>query len=329
MPTSNEARVEQQIIWPDPPQTPRYLYIGDLRGESNLIKDEKKQGSAMSRFFSALVGLDNESIPLVDLIRPQQGTIDQLGRVYVADPGKQAVYVFDEKASEFFIWNEETLNIPFISPVGIVSTSDSILVTDSEQGLVYILNMQGQLQTTFGSGILKRPTGIAYDPVQQRIFISDTSEDNIKIFDLQGKLQRTLGKRGDGAGEFNRPTFLQFHKDKLYIADSLNTRVQVINQKNGDIQLIGERGLYVGNFSRPKGIAIDSEDNIYVTESYYDHVLIYNQAGEFLMAIGGSGNQPGEFSQPTGIWLDQQDRLYVSDMLNSRVSIFQYLGGQQ
>ncbi|MBC8210557.1 MAG: 6-bladed beta-propeller [Gammaproteobacteria bacterium] len=328
MPSSTQAQPEQQMIWPDPPQTPRYQYIGDLRGESNLVKDEKKKGSLISRFFSALVGLDNESIPLVDLIRPQQGTIDRQGRIYVADPGKQAVYVFDEKVSEFFIWNEDTLNIPFKSPVGIVSTDDSILVTDSEQGLVYILNLQGQLQNTLGSGILKRPTGIAFDPIQQRVFISDTSEDNIKIFDLQGKLLSTIGSRGAQPGEFNRPTFLQFHKNKLYIADSLNTRVQVINQQNGNIQVIGERGLYIGNFSRPKGIAIDSDDNIYVTESYYDYVLIYNAEGEFLMSIGGSGDQPGEFSQPTGVWIDQQDRLFVSDMLNSRVSIFQYLGGQ-
>jgi len=323
-----DAKQKPELLWPAPPQTPHYSYIGDLRGESNLVKDEKKKGSAVSRFFSALVGLDNESIPLVDLVRPQQGMIDEQGRIYVADPGKQAVYVFDEKTSEFFIWNELVLNIPFKSPVGVASTGNSIMVTDSEQGVVYVLSLQGELLRTLGKGLLIRPTGIAYDPTQQRLFISDTNDDNIKIFNLQGELLSTLGRKGAQPGEFNRPTFLQFHKNKLYIADSLNTRIQIIDQQSGEIQLIGERGLYVGNFSRPKGIAIDSDENIYVTESYYDHLLMFNKAGEFLMSIGGSGNQPGKFSQPTGVWIDKQDRLYVSDMLNSRISIFQYLGGQ-
>lgn len=314
-------------MWPAPPNVPRYIYMGDLRGESNLITDSKEKKSTVSRFFSALVGLGSESIPLVDLLRPQHGTVDEKGRIYVADPGRQSVFVFDEMTSEFTVWNESQSDIPFRSPISIALVEDQVLVTDSEQGLVYVFNPQGEIIRKFGSFILKRPTGIAYDPVRKRIFVSDTDEHSIRVFNIEGALLDTFGSKGTKPGQYNHPTFLQYQDDKLYVVDSLNARIQILDMQDNSIQIIGRRGLYVGNFTRPKGIALDSDGNLYITESYYDHLLIFNPDGEFLMSIGGSGQKAGQFAQPTGVWIDHKDRLFVSDMLNSRVSIFQYLGG--
>jgi hypothetical protein len=56
-------------------------------------------------------------------------------------------------------------------------------------------------------------------------------------------------------------------------------------------------------------------------------LLIYNQLGEFLMAIGGNGEAPGNFHLPGGVWTDSRNRIFVADTLNSRVSVFQFLGG--
>ena len=326
MPTSSLG-VDNQQVWPRPPQTPRYLFLGDIRGESSRLEVSKKKGSAMSRFFAALVGLESESIPLINLVRPQHGSADDKGRIYVADPGRQAVFVFDEQAGEFLIWNEDLLNIPFKSPIGIAVAENTVLVTDSELGVVYVFSKEGELINNFGEDNLQRPTGIAYDPSGKRIFVSDTNDNNIKVFDLEGKLLDVIGSEGANPGEFNHPTFLMYHGHKLYVADSLNARIQVFDDAGDSIQIIGERGLYIGNLTRPKGIAVDSDGNVYVTESYYDHLLIFNPDGELLMSIGGSGNLAGQFSQPTGVWIDSNDRLFVSDMLNSRVSMFQYLGG--
>ena len=327
MPSTSTKAPESILVWPSPPETPRYSYLGDLRGESNKLPgDSKKQGSKMSRFLSALVGLGSETIPLTDILRPQHGVAAPDGKIYVADPGRQAVFIFDETASEFHLWNEQELGIPFSSPIGIALTENTVLVTDSEQGVVFELDLQGQLINTLGSGQLQRPTGIAYDPEQKHIFVSDTEDNSIKLLSRRGELIKVIGGSGTDPGQFNRPTYLQYINHKLYVSDSLNARIQILNELDDSIQVIGKRGLYIGNFSRPKGVAVDSDGNIYVTESYYDHLLIYNAEGEFLMAIGGSGSQPGQFSQPTGIWIDSHDRLFVSDMLNSRISIFQYLG---
>ena len=321
-----ETKAPGSLVWPSPPDVPRYSYIADIRGESNRMSG-KKTDSVLARIFSAVVGVERELDPVMDLSRPQQVLADNSGRTYVADAGRQSVFVFDQNTNEFLIWNESDHNIPFLSPVGIIIARDTVMVTDSEQGVVYRLTTNGELIDSFGKSELNRPTGIAYDAEAERIFVADTGDDNIKVFDLEGKLIDVYGKKGGRAGEFNRPTFLSYKNGRLYVADSMNARIQVLDDLGSSISSFGERGLYVGNLSRPKGVATDSDGNIYVAESFYDHVLVYNASGIFLMSLGGPGNQSGKFSQPTGVWVDDKDRLFVSDMLNGRVSVFQYLGG--
>ena len=313
-------------VWPPLPAVPRYAFIGHLQGESNRSAETPQRG-AWARFFAAVAGIDAKQKETLDLVRPQQVVVDDNGRIYVTDPGLQSIFVFDENLGEFSVWNERSLDIALPSPIGITVAENSLWVTDSELALVYQLNPDGEVINSFAHDALRRPTGISFDAQRRRLFISDTASGDIKLFDLEGRWLETWGAAGNGEGQFNRPTYLYFRDDRLYVADSLNARVQVLDASGSFLRTVGRRGLYVGNFARPKGIALDSDGNIYVSESYYDHLLVYNSDGDLLMSIGGSGSEAGRFSQPTGLWVDGRDRVFVSDMLNSRVSMFQYLGG--
>lgn len=315
---------EGQQVWPPLPAVPRYAFIGHIYGESNNI-DEPDRGG-LARLFAAIVGLDAKKKSVLDLVRPQQVATDNMGKIFITDPGLQSIFVFDENLGEFTVWNERSLNFSLPSPIGVAYAENSVWVTDSELALIYQLNLSGELINKFGHDVLQRPTGITFDSDKQRFFISDTAASDIKVFNTMGELIDTWGGSGDEEGQFNHPTYLVYHQDRLYVVDSLNARIQILDADGRFMQSVGQRGLYVGNFSLPKGIALDSDGNIYVSESYYDHVLIYNRQGELLMSIGGSGLAPGQFSQPTGLWVDSKDRVFVSDMLNSRISMFQYLG---
>jgi DNA-binding beta-propeller fold protein YncE len=320
-----EGDGQQAKVWPAPPAVPRYAFIGQLYGESNA-RDKVQNRGTLSGLWAAIVGLDAKKQSLLDVVRPQQVTTDNSGKIYVTDPGLQSIFVFDEILQEFTVWNERSLNFSLPSPIGITHGEDSVWVTDSELALVYRLSVNGEVLNSFGRGVLQRPTGISFDPGGGRIFISDTAAGDIKLFDTRGELIDTWGGAGSEAGQFNRPTYLLYRQNQLYVVDSLNARIQIFDDQGHFIKAVGQRGLYVGNFSRPKGIALDSDGNVYVSESYYDHLLIYNRRGELLMSIGGSGPGAGQFSQPTGLWVDDRDRIFVSDMLNGRVSMFQYLG---
>ncbi len=315
-------------IWPSPPDVPRYQYVGQLTGEDNLeaIK-EGGAGEAITNFFRALVGLDSDSRKLKLLQSPKAGVVDQSGRIFVTDAGRQAIFVFDEKLGKLDIWPEAHEDYNFVSPVGVaIAKNGDVLATDTDLKRVIRLDAKtGTPIGEFGFEDLERPTGLAVDPFSGRVFVADTEEHNIKVFDEKGKLVQIIGQVGEKPGEFNTPTDLAFIGDKLYVTDTFNARVQVFDKQGKFVKFIGKRGRNLGNLVRPKGVTADSEGNVYIVESFHDYLLIYDQNAQFLLPIGGTGVGIGEFYLPAGAWSDHRDRIYVADMFNGRVAIFQYL----
>lgn len=317
-------------MWPSPKdgEIPRYMYAGQLTGEENLHDPQKQPQTKTSAFFDWLLGLIGSAEAPVVLQRPQSGAVDETGRIYVSDTSRQAIYVFDQKKNRLDVWEGLGDRVHFVAPAGIaLGAEDDIYVADSELGFVARLNRKGESLGVIGQGELRRPVGVAFDPLSHHLYVVDTYGHDIKVFDENGRLLRTLGQRGEKPGEFNYPTYIALAKGKLYVADTMNARVQVLDAETGKSELIiGEQGLNVGNLVRPKGVAVDSKGNVYIVESYYDHLLVFNKQGEFLMPIGGTGQKIGEFYLPSGVWIDAHDRVFVADMFNGRVMLFQFLG---
>ncbi len=316
-------------VWPAAPETPRYRYVGQLLGQENFVSDEANQRNAGVKLLHWLVGLFEGSEEKITLKRPQSGAVDAAGRVYVTDISNRAIFVFDQAAGKLLVWNQATERQNFVTPIGIaIGAGGQILVADAELGRVFRLDRAGKPLGSFGQGLLRRPTGLARDPLRGRIYVSDTHAHDVKVFDDAGVLLEVIGHRGEGDGEFNFPTHLSFGGGKLYVADSMNARVQVFDADGKGVGTLGRRGLYMGNLTRPKGVTVDGSGNIYVVESFYDHLLVFNSAGDFLLPIGGTGKEVGQFYLPAGVWSDPQGRIYVADMFNGRVVIFQFLGGR-
>jgi DNA-binding beta-propeller fold protein YncE len=323
-----DAPESRRLMWPTLPETPRFFYAGQLIGEQNFRAPEDRT-SGFLKFLRLLAGIViGEKSPVV-LQRPQSGVVDEQGRIYVTDASRQAVFVFDERAGELVVWDKAEGLTGFVAPVGVaLGPNREILVADAGLGFVARLDERGNALPAVGKGVLKRPTGLAYDPAGRRIYVADTHAHDVKVFDADGKLVTTLGRRGSGDGEFNFPTHLAFARGELYVTDTLNNRIQVFSADGTTLRSkFGARGLYVGNMVRPKGVATDSEGNVYVVESYYDHLLVFDKRGDFLMAIGGLGQETGKFYLPAGVWVDSRDRVFVADMFNGRIAVFQFLGG--
>ena len=317
-------------VWPEPPEVPRYRYVGELTGEDNFRPDNWANRSTASKVFDWLVGLTGLNSEPVVLQRPQSGAVDAEGRIYVTDIGRGAVFVFDKPAGELEVWDMADGSTQFKAPIGIaLGARDEILVADADLHSVFRLDKKGKPVGEFGHDILKRPTGLARDAVRGRVYVADTHAHDIKVFDDNGNLLKVIGRRGEGDGEFNFPTHLAFAADKLYVTDTLNSRIQVFDADGKMIEKFGKLGLYVGDLVRPKGVAVDSASNIYVIESLYDNLLVFNNQGHILLGLGGSGKGIGEFYLPTGVWTDNQDQIYIADMYNGRITVLQFLGAQQ
>lgn len=325
----DEAPEGKRLFWPQTGDIPRYVYAGTLTGEQNFQSASVARRHRATSFLRWLAGLDSGAQQPVVLQRPAAVISDENGRIFVSDVSRQAVFVFDEKAGALHVWDRADGMLSFVAPSGLALGADGdLLVADAELRVVVRLDRSGRSRAWIGQGVLKRPTGVARDARTGRIFVADTNAHDIKVFDDAGRLLQVIGSRGEAAGQFNYPTYLNFTGDRLFVTDTMNNRVQVLDGEGGATgRQIGARGLYVGNLVRPKGVAVDTEANVYVVESMYDSVLIYSGSGEFLMPIGGTGTGTGRFYLPAGVWVDQRNRVFVADMFNGRVVVFQFLGG--
>lgn len=323
---TEHAAQRDRTVWPAPPEVPRYAWAGQLLGEANFQRVDEGGAASFLRWLAGVIVGKGQP---VQVQRPQSGAVDTDGRIYVTDAGNSALFVFDTVAGELLVWDKAEGLTNFVSPVGVaVGPGGDVLVADSSLGIVARLDASGRPRRAIGRSVLKRPTGLAYDPQGRRIYVSDTAAHDIKVFDDEGRLLKTIGRRGEAEGEFNFPTYLAFARGELYVTDTMNSRIQILAEEGAVAKMrFGARGLNVGNLVRPKGLAVDSEGNIYVVESYYDHLLVFNRGGELLLAIGGSGRDAGRFDLPSGVWIDGRNRVFVGDMLNARVAVFQFLGG--
>jgi hypothetical protein len=84
---------------------------------------------------------------------------------------------------------------------------------------------------------LCRPVALALS--ETRIFVLDADDDDIKVFSRTGAFEYVIGRKGQGPGEFHRPSGLDILGELLYIADAGNRRIQVVDL----------RGAYRSGFS--------------------------------------------------------------------------------
>jgi len=315
----------QEKVWPSAPNKARFRYVGELTGENNFKAKHKPSGIGKTLKW-LLTGLVGKSKPQ-QLSRPQSGVVDHLGRIYVSDVNRAAVVVFDTIKGRMHVWEWATGTQRFRAPIGLAIYENRLYVADSELGYVAILDIRdGEPFGQIKKG-LTRPTGIAIDYDDKRVFVADSREHAVKVYDINGKGLQSIGGYGEQDGKFNGPTYVAYAADRLYVADTLNARIQIFDRDGKFLLRFGQRGRRVGQFSRPKGIAVDRFGLIYVVESLYDHLLVFDQKGRFLLPIGGEGSGVGQFYLPAGVWVDEKAQVYIADMFNGRIVVLQYLEG--
>lgn len=248
--------------------------------------------------------------------------------VFVADTGAKGVHRFDPVAEEYsLIGVDDEFGLP--SPVGLArGKTGEVYVTDSQLGQVLVIRPGAKKAVPLTLPPLTRPTGIAFDPVSERLIVVDTAEHCVKLFNPDGTLHSTFGQRGNGEGEFNYPTMIWRGKDgTLYVTDSLNFRIQVFDAQGRFLKEFGQLGDGSGDNMRQKGVATDSYGHIYILDGLLNALQIFNAGGQLLLTLGTLGSDRGEFWLPVGIFIDEKDRIYIADSYNKRIQILSYIGG--
>ncbi|MFZ0888018.1 MAG: 6-bladed beta-propeller [Candidatus Binataceae bacterium] len=310
----------EPIVWPSPPAPSRILYVGSI----SVPEDVGIKKSFFGRLADAILNKAEQRF-----VRPT-GVAERDGLLYVADPGAQALWIFDP-ARRRSLKVDQAGDRRLLSPVAVAPAPDGqVFLADSQLGKVLLFDSQGKLVRDISGADLERPAALAYEATDDRLYVADSKGQQVVVYSRQGSKLLSWGSAGTQDGEFNRPSYLALAgPNTVLVTDALNYRVQAFDKQGRFLWKMGHQGDGSGDFSSPKGVAIDREGHLYVVDALFDAVQIFDRDGTLLLSFGSHGPGPGEFSLPTGAFIDGRDRIYVADSYNQRVQVFEFLGDSQ
>jgi DNA-binding beta-propeller fold protein YncE len=135
------------------------------------------------------------------MAHPASVVTDSGERVIVSDPAARAIHVFDLKADRYFRIQGGADRRRLQMPWGVaVDSSHNIYVTDVELGMILVYGRDGRFLRYLGKrsdgegGFFDRPTGIAIDRKNDRIYLLDTTRHMILVLDPNGRILNRIGR---------------------------------------------------------------------------------------------------------------------------------------
>ena len=326
-PKKEEDEDVGDLLWPVPPELPRYAYETTLRSVADVQKESKDD-----EFRRRMLGQSRGDIRAFE--KPSCIAARD-GRIYVGDGVMRNIVVFDAGRRRVF---QMGLRPPgtLAKPAAIaLDRAGRVYVADSTLRRVFVYDALGLHQITIGTPAeLQRPTGVAVNKDGSRIYVIDRADNDsdrhrVLVYGADGKLLQEIGRRGRGDGEFNVPVQAVVTPDgNLHVLDAGNFRVKTFDPEGRYLRGFGQVGNGLGQFARPRALACDDEGRLYVSDGSFGNVQIFTDRGELLLTIGRSGtrDKPGRYGLIAGVAVDNTGRLYVADQLYQKVEVIRRVG---
>lgn len=77
----------------------------------------------------------------------------------------------------------------------------------------WVTELESRFTGTVEQGVLFNWAFLRADPNRNRIFVLDPMETQVSVWSLDGSLQFVVGRKGEGPGEFTRPSRIYFKED--------------------------------------------------------------------------------------------------------------------
>jgi DNA-binding beta-propeller fold protein YncE len=184
-------------------------------------------------------------------------------------------------------------------------------------------DLEGNLLTSFGAGLITWPHGIHVDDAGN-VWVTDARGDGerghqVWKFSPDGEVLMTLGTKGvagEGDHVFDQPSDVLVAPDgSIFVADGHgsggNNRIVKYDAEGTYVTEWGGTGQEDGRFRDPHALAMDSEGRLYVGDRANNRVQVFDQVGNHL-------DTWHQFGRPSGIFIDEDDVMYVVDSESNR-----------
>ncbi|RNA02859.1 tripartite motif-containing 3-like isoform X1 [Brachionus plicatilis] len=226
----------------------------------------------------------------------------------VCDNGSNSVKIFEKSTGELIRQIEEDHLVKLRRPSAVLlcERKSEMYVKDDKEIFVFDLEQNCKMVRKFGSGILRKPYGLAYDDQENVVCVdADIRNPLVHVFDKQSGF--LISSKA-------------YHPTMKLFANS-----HVLNQRFGQSGILAQR---MQAFDKTKVRFICSNKNsVYSSDLGRSIVYKTNLDGHIEMAFGFHGKQRGELFEPSGIFVDEDGQaILVGDSKNDRLQIYDQNG---
>jgi DNA-binding beta-propeller fold protein YncE len=225
--------------------------------------------------------------------------------VLVAAPGTVRALRLEPGAAVVLSGTDSGLLGP--SGLGYDRLRDRLLIADTENNRILLVDRQGAVVKTLGGGELSLPLAVAVNR-GGTLFIAESNSPVLKILPAYDAQQQDDYRRFDlsayGRSRPVRPVALFVAEDDtLYVCDRGNRQLLVFNSDRSLRAAIPKVG-------EPADVRVRG-DRIYLADPGFGGIRVYNQKGDWQRTIGDS---VAHFSSPLRIRalaVDRRERIWV------------------
>jgi tripartite motif-containing protein 2/3 len=210
----------------------------------------------------------------IQLLKPVGVCIDKQGNILIAESLRNHIQIFSLEKPFRFV-EKKTIE-GLVSPRGVTTKDERIIVTEWANHRISIFNEQGKVDTIIGKGgrsvvELEFPEGVWVDQTG-KIIVSEFRKNRVQIFTPTGEVVKKI------ENNFCNPTGIcTTNEGNLIVCDTYNHHLQMFSSSYQHICNFGQDA----EVWTPWGVCVDQDNNIVVADAGKQRLTLFTSDGRF------------------------------------------------